>query len=194
MVLITLNRISPKPKEKISSIFISKKLFLERLGVVGTITSPMAVILPRRLFLIWDPGTCIITPCSAGAIVIFFASFRSAFLMVTVSPIDVFAFLRIYPSMRMISRNPESEGYGLIAIQPVFLLPSISTTSPSRIPISDIIAVSKRTIPIPISDCALLGISPTLRCTSFFMISPWINYSSNYYLFCFQDIYKPKQT
>src|SRR3989338_2672946 len=62
-----------------------------------------------------------------------------------------------------------SAGYGLTAIAPVFFVPSISTTSPSLIVRSAIFLVSILTMPMPISDCAFDGISPTFRCISGFL-------------------------
>ena len=57
-----------------------------------------------------------------------------AFLTVTTSPIPVFAFLLIKPSI-LIMFNPISPGYDLSAIATVFLVPIISTISPGLIAI-----------------------------------------------------------
>ena len=95
-----------------------------------------------------------ISPFSAGAIVILLASLISAFFNFTNSPTAPPQFLLVIPSILMIF-IPTSAGYALTAIAAVFLFPSISTTSPSLIPSLLIIPESILTIPLPASSLAV---------------------------------------
>ena len=73
------------------------------------ITSPLTTALPRRPLLNMFGEALTTIPFLPGAIVIFFASFISALATFTISPRPVFAFLRIRPSILIISR-PISPG------------------------------------------------------------------------------------
>ena len=159
-VLTTLNLVSPNPSENISSMLNMSPNGVLCLFVIGAIMSPFVAILPSNARFTCSGDTCMTTPFSAGANVIFFASMICTGLIVTFSPIEVSAFFLMSPSMRTMFRDM-SAGYGRTAIAPVFRLPSTSTMSPSCMSSSLMRRVSKRTMPVPISDWALEGISPT---------------------------------
>ncbi len=65
----------------------------------GATISPLTTALPNKALLKILGSAFIITPFCAGAITISLASFISALLILTNSPIDVFAFLLNIPSI-----------------------------------------------------------------------------------------------
>ncbi len=100
---------------------------------------------------------------TVGASLTLVAGLGLAFLTITLSPILTSAFLRSVPSILIMSR-PRSSGREGQTIAAVFLLPSISTTSPASTPSSFITSGSIRTLFLPAS----LGLaSETLNTTSF---------------------------
>ena len=124
--------------------------------------SPLTTALPRSPCLNIIGLARIRIPSFAGAIIIFFASLTFAFRTEATSPMPVFAFLRIRPSIRIIL-SPISPGYALSTIATVFLPPCISTISPDRTPTCFMYPESTLTIPLVTSSCIA---SATLSFTS----------------------------
>lgn len=142
--------------------------------IPDTIMSPFTSTLLRNADFI---SPLIMICCSTGASTTFSASFTSALLTVTSSPMDARAFLRRYPSILMIPR-PMSDCDDA-AVAAVSFFPSISMMSPSLMPSSSIAWGSSRAIPLPTSACD--NASATLSFISFFSIL--VHLILSYYFF-----------
>ena len=130
--------------------------------------SPVTSGLISMFCLMRLPPICMIIPLRAGAIVTDLASATPAFLTLTVSPIPEPQFLLSSPSMRIMS-SPISTGYARTAMAAVFLFPSISTISPSDMPMRFISLAETRIMPRPKSPRSVS--SPTFSFTSSVMFN-----------------------
>ena len=127
--------ISPSPNEgpkkswkKSSNISPVPKLSFGLRTLVVEMKSPFETVLFIKEALSASPGAYMRIPLMTGARVTCFASFQSAFVTSTYSPMLVFAFERISPSILTMSR-PSSGGYARPTIADVVCSPFNSTTS-----------------------------------------------------------------